>query len=55
MAANNHSQGSSVKATDNQNDEAVVYIMPQRIQKRMLQDLKNGAKRIKLQISEHFG
>ncbi|KAK7108910.1 hypothetical protein V1264_013049 [Littorina saxatilis] len=35
--------------------DAVVYVMPQRIQKKMLQDIKHGVKRTNLKLREKFG
>ena len=36
-------------------NDVVVYIMPQRIQKKMLQDIKNGISRTTLHLREKYG
>ena len=35
--------------------DVVIYIMPQRIQKKMLQDIKNGVNRTRLRVREKYG
>ena len=36
-------------------DDVVIYIMPQRIQKKMLQDIQNGVNRTALIVCEKYG
>ncbi|KAL8562766.1 hypothetical protein ACOMHN_022641 [Nucella lapillus] len=43
------------QADDTETNDAIIYIMPQRIQKSMLQDIKNGVKRTNLCVSEKYG
>ena len=51
-----HDMAARKEADDEVNaKDVVIYIMPQRIQKKMLQDIKNGVNRTRLRVREKYG